>query len=434
MTLWRSRELVSVYFKQVRYYITEMSKDTMDMEDMFYDCDRSAAVILPSDGEFKDAPEWAKVLNTKLNKIMSDFQSWQSRLDDCAKTAYEARQFSKEVRDQHDDVLNRVITLEEECAKLRRNPQEQEDRERRLNLKLVGVSEVKDETPRMTYQAIQTFFEEKLRLQNPEYLRLEKYRRIGIRRPGKPRTILVRFAWFEDREKVWKSRKQLKDRDVWLQEDYSKETEEKRTKLFPYVQQARRQQKRAHLKADTIVVDGETYTIDTVDTSGIKLNPPSHSQSDDSVYAFYGRTHPFSTFCTAPTTIEGKSFSCTEQFLQYKKATQFNDTKAANLILNSSEPTEQKRLGKHIRGFKEERWNELCQQIMYTGTLAKFQQNQQLAQVLRDTGEKNIAEANRHDTYWGTGVNLQQEETLLPNKWSGSNHMGKVLMMVRSHL
>ena len=35
------------------------------------------------------------------------------------------------------------------------------------------------------------------------------------------------------------------------------------------------------------------------------------------------------------------------------------------------------------------------------------------------------------DSFWGSGLNVQQTKECLPNYWLGENHMGKILMCLR---
>jgi predicted NAD-dependent protein-ADP-ribosyltransferase YbiA (DUF1768 family) len=50
-----------------------------------------------------------------------------------------------------------------------------------------------------------------------------------------------------------------------------------------------------------------------------------------------------------------------------------------------------------------------------------------------NTGTRDLAEATT-DTYWGTGMSLNNMNILNKSMWSGKNVMGSVLMVVRAEL
>ncbi len=78
-------------------------------------------------------------------------------------------------------------------------------------------------------------------------------------------------------------------------------------------------------------------------------------------------------------------------------------------------------------------WYAVARQQIYPGILAKFQQNELLANYLINTGEKVIGESTT-DKYWGVGMSLTNPNVLDKNHWQGKNIMGLVLQAVRAEL
>lgn len=60
---------------------------------------------------------------------------------------------------------------------------------------------------------------------------------------------------------------------------------------------------------------------------------------------------------------------------------------------------------------------------MEEAVLAKFTQHDDLRQQLLSTGDTELIEHTRNDSYWGDGGNGR-----------GQNWLGKILMRVRQHL
>jgi predicted NAD-dependent protein-ADP-ribosyltransferase YbiA (DUF1768 family) len=68
-------------------------------------------------------------------------------------------------------------------------------------------------------------------------------------------------------------------------------------------------------------------------------------------------------------------------------------------------------------------WEEVKMNVMKKGLYAKFTQNPALLESLLSTGEREIIENSPYDSFWGCG-----------SKGDGQNHLGKLLMRLRSHL
>ena len=70
---------------------------------------------------------------------------------------------------------------------------------------------------------------------------------------------------------------------------------------------------------------------------------------------------------------------------------------------------------------------------MMTVLLAKFHQNKRVRDALSNTGDKDIVECNRYDTFWSSGVALKDYLTLDEDfgKWKGKNILGKKLQTIR---
>ena len=117
-----------------------------------------------------------------------------------------------------------------------------------------------------------------------------------------------------------------------------------------------------------------------------------------------------------------------------EKARVFGDDEMLRKILASDSPRQQKALGRKIRNFDDDAWNGVCRGVVYTGNLARFQQDAVLARTLLVTGEKIIVEASPYDTIWGIGLSQDDPRALNPAEWRGTNWLGIALMQVREAL
>lgn len=128
----------------------------------------------------------------------------------------------------------------------------------------------------------------------------------------------------------------------------------------------------------------------------------------------------------------GQTYSCSEQEMMHHKALLFNDTKTAELILQSDDPKQIKALGRQINGYRDKDWVAVRAEIVYKAVRAKFLQHSDLTEALLNTGDRYIAEAADYDRVWGIGFSAANADA---NKeaW-GENLLGEILMGVREEL
>jgi hypothetical protein len=140
---------------------------------------------------------------------------------------------------------------------------------------------------------------------------------------------------------------------------------------------------------------------------------------------------PFSQWFSSSFELDDIRYSCAEQAMMAQKALLFSDTDSFNKIMKTTDPKEQKALGRKVKGFDVEIWSNACQDIVFQINVAKFGQNPGLKKTLMDTGDKQLVEASPYDKIWGIGLGENDARALDETKWLGQNLLGKVLNRVR---
>lgn len=127
-------------------------------------------------------------------------------------------------------------------------------------------------------------------------------------------------------------------------------------------------------------------------------------------------------------------YNCAEQYMMSKKALLFGDIDIYKEIMKSKHPKEIKALGRKIRNFSEDVWNEEKYSIVLNGNYAKFSQNKELRDYLIETKNRVIAEASPYDNIWGIKMSTDNPKVENPIAWKGQNLLGFALMEVRNEL
>jgi ribA/ribD-fused uncharacterized protein len=132
--------------------------------------------------------------------------------------------------------------------------------------------------------------------------------------------------------------------------------------------------------------------------------------------------------------IDGMKFTTAEQYMMYKKALLFEDEEVGNAIMRTNNPREQKALGRKVRNFDADTWNENCREYVYEANYAKFTQDPNLLEQLMETGDRILVEASPQDKIWGIGLHFDDERVEDESQWQGTNWLGEAIMRVRKEL
>lgn len=155
--------------------------------------------------------------------------------------------------------------------------------------------------------------------------------------------------------------------------------------------------------------------------------------TDKTEYLFFYRTaHPFSNFHPSKFVVDGRLFHWAEQYIMYRKATEFGDQDTAQLILEAYTPAECKKLGRQVKRFDKTHWAKVREQVAFDAVWHKFNNNAKLRDFLLETADKVIVEASPSDRIWGIGY-AEQDALGYRFQW-GQNLLGQALMQVREKL
>ena len=117
-----------------------------------------------------------------------------------------------------------------------------------------------------------------------------------------------------------------------------------------------------------------------------------------------------------------------------EKARIFGDEETRQRIMKEEEPGIIKDLGREVKGFDPEIWDQHKFDVVVKGNLAKFGQDEKLKKFLLNTGSAILVEASPYDRVWGIGMREDNKDAKDAEKWYGINLLGFALMVVRDKL
>ena len=164
---------------------------------------------------------------------------------------------------------NKITDFESEMQALHRDNKSLQQRiididgqSRRSNLILDGIPEAspaEKETFNDCIKKVQDVFT-KMGVSEPQQIRFERCHHLGPAQrptppgatPPKPRPIIFKFHYFGDRQRVWSAKKELKETDFFIREDFPKEVVERRRQLLPIQKAAVSQGHESYLIVDKL--------------------------------------------------------------------------------------------------------------------------------------------------------------------------------------
>ena len=151
------------------------------------------------------------------------------------------------------------------------------------------------------------------------------------------------------------------------------------------------------------------------------------------IYFFSDKDY-LSNFFPSEFTLDDLTYSCVEQYIMAQKAILFNDIKSFEAIMVTNKPSNMKKIGRKVANFDEKIWLEQRNQILQDGIMAKFEQNENLANLLSATNNRILVEASPYDKIYGVGLSETNDLILDETYWKGQNLLGQTLGIVRSKL
>lgn len=128
------------------------------------------------------------------------------------------------------------------------------------------------------------------------------------------------------------------------------------------------------------------------------------------------------------------TYNCCEQYMMAMKAVFFHNPISYDKIMKSSQPWEQKSLGREVKHFDVEKWNNVCRGIVFNANLAKFKQNQNLSDELKTTIGTTLVECSLKDKIWGIGMYSDDPRCNDRSQWLGTNWLGEAITQVRKEI
>ncbi len=128
----------------------------------------------------------------------------------------------------------------------------------------------------------------------------------------------------------------------------------------------------------------------------------------------------FSNFSPHPFKLNGQVWPTSEHYFQAQK---FAGTEHEEAVRNAKTPSMAAKLGRSRSLPLRADWEAVKDDVMRAALRAKFEQHPKLKSLLLSTGDAELIEHTRNDSYWADG-----------GDGTGKNRLGVLLMELRAQL
>ena len=177
-------------------------------------------------------------LEKKIDEVKEENTVLKNKVNQMENSAmFQSEVFDEKMRELLNSDRSGDDNIKKEIEEIKNNIDELEDRSRRNNLRIVGVKEDRDENWDQTEEKVKELIKENLQITTE--VKIERAHRVGSKKykdgtKNHKRPIVVKFLSYKDKANVlnrYKEKKLWEDQ-LYINEDYSDSTSEKRKKLF----------------------------------------------------------------------------------------------------------------------------------------------------------------------------------------------------------
>lgn len=142
---------------------------------------------------------------------------------------------------------------------------------------------------------------------------------------------------------------------------------------------------------------------------------------------FFSKNDMMSNFYPKQFKHHNHYFANSEQAFMWRKAIFFKDYEIAHQILTKAkQPNYAKSLGRKVKNYDDNQWNEVRYEIMKEIVKAKISQFDDLKEFIKKHKNKTFVEASPFDAIWGVKLSENDDRILDPSNWKGQNLLGEV--------
>lgn len=216
----------------------------------------------------------------KISQDIASLTSTVASLDSRLKTVEAMTAAAADLVPRMSELESTVRDLKNTVEILDRRNDDLENRLRRNNLIIYGLTETVKETPEQLLETVYELINVKLGVKCEN---IERWHRLGMRKNSSPRPVIIKLIDFRTKTQILSNARKLKGSKIYINEDFSARVRQIRKFLWQHSADVRKNADKVRLRHDTLIVDSVRYSWDEASGTLVKHSesaaecPPAHA-------------------------------------------------------------------------------------------------------------------------------------------------------------
>ena len=210
-------------------------------------------------GQLQSIQSTLQNVTVQVNEVSTRLKTVESKVGDIERS----REFDSKMLD---DIKGRQREMDKSLKSLQKAEEEQkmrlidlQSRQMRDNLIFHNIRDERDEDLELCYKKLADMMQDDMKIEDARSIRFDRVHRLGKYDASKTRPIIAKFCFFQERERVRKSAKNLEGTQYSVSQQFPKEIQARRKELVPTLKKLKNEGQNAYLSVDKLYVDGALY-------------------------------------------------------------------------------------------------------------------------------------------------------------------------------
>lgn len=191
--------------------------------------------------------------SNRIDGLLKDVQSIKDSLQFSQREIDDLKSDSSNHSQEIENLENKVDALQADLGMATDKQDYLENQSRRNNIRIDGLKEEINETWEQSEAKVRALLHDKLNM-DVSNVEIERAHRTGRKTGGKPRQIVAKLLRFRDKSFILKSARLLKGTGIYINEDFSQRTMQRRYEQRDKLMEARRNGKIAYFNVDRLII------------------------------------------------------------------------------------------------------------------------------------------------------------------------------------
>lgn len=184
-------------------------------------------------GQLQSIQSTLQNVTVQVNDVSTRLKSVETKVGDLERSRTFDSKTLDDIKGRQRDMDKMLKTLQKSEEEQKKRLIDLQSRQMRDNLIFYNIPDEREETSDACYGKLVDVLQTNLKLERARMLRFDRVHRLGKYDASKTRPIIAKFCFFQEREIVRKSAKNLKGTQYSVSQQFPKEIQAKRKELLP---------------------------------------------------------------------------------------------------------------------------------------------------------------------------------------------------------